>query len=101
MGCNNKECKASPLYICYSPMLGNSRCIPCESQEAETMCKNLYKKPDKSFNDLLIIKQCSESCEYAEGTYPVKGFIRASWGKQTFKTNIGQERLCFLTYLNV
>lgn len=31
----------------------------------------------------------------------MKGFIRASWGKQTFKTNLGQERLCFLTYLNV
>lgn len=55
-GCDNEKCTAKELYICYSPMLGNSRCIPCDSQEAETMCKNLYKKPDKSFGDLLIIK---------------------------------------------
>lgn len=65
------------------------------------MCKELYKKPGKSYDELLIIKQCSLSCEYAEGSYPVKGFIRASWGKQTFKNNLGQERMCFLSYLNV
>jgi len=65
------------------------------------MCKELYRKPQKSYDELLIIKQCSFSCEYAEGNYPVKGFIRASWGKQTFKNSQGLERMCFLSYLNV
>ena len=55
-GCDNTKCKSKDLYICYSPLLSNSRCLPCHSQEAETMCKNLYKKPDKTFQDLLVIK---------------------------------------------
>jgi hypothetical protein len=28
-GCNNHNCTSNDVFICYSPILGNSRCIPC------------------------------------------------------------------------
>lgn len=48
-----------------------------------------------------ILSKCVSKCEYAEGSYPINGFIRSCWGKQTYKNEEGKEKLCFLTYLNV
>lgn len=48
-GCNSKTCQAESGYICFSPVLGNSRCLECHDPEAESLCKQLYIEPDKTF----------------------------------------------------
>lgn len=88
-GCNPKTCQALPGYICFSPVLGNSRCLKCHDPIAENLCKALYLASDKTFEEMKILSKCVSKCEYAEGSYPINGFIRSCWGKQTYKNEEG------------
>ena len=95
------DCTSIDGYICHSTLPGNSKCIKCDSSDAESYCKRVYHSSKRSYQEELMLNKCVTSCQYAIGSYPIEGFVKATWGKQTYLNILGEEKLCFLSYLNI
>lgn len=45
--------------------------------------------------------KCLNKCEFAIGSYPTNGLVRASRGNQTYVNSNREEKMCFLSNINI